>query len=70
MESEKTEVQQDVERVRRGALVGQGVALQIRDKGAPCPGTQRSGGSTARLANWLVNVQTRLFSQIPHQAPF
>lgn len=54
---EAEEVQQDGE---KGKMGGRSRAGQMRDKGAPCPGTQRSGWSTRRLANWLVNVQMNM----------
>lgn len=55
-------------RVRRGAGAGQGVAGRWGDKGAPCPGSQRSGWPTGRLASWLVNVQMNA-AVLPHSSP-
>lgn len=55
-------------RVRWGAGAGQGVASRWGDKGTPCPGSQRSGWPTGRLANWLVNVQMNA-AVLSHSSP-
>lgn len=59
-------------RARWGAGAGQGAASRRGDKGAPCPGAQRSGWSTGRLANQPVDVQmnTPVLSHIPRQTMF
>lgn len=70
-ESEKRqaeEVQQDGEKGKMGGRSRAGCSQQMGDKGAPCPGTQRSGWSTGRLASWLVNVQMNM-AVLSHSSP-
>lgn len=70
--SEAEEAQQDGEKGKMGAGAGagagQGVASRWGDKGTPCPGSQRSGWSSGRLAGWLVNVQMNT-AVLSHSSP-
>lgn len=68
--SEAEEAQQDGEKSKMGAGAGagQGVATRWGDKGAPCLGSQRSGWSSGRLADRLVNVQMNT-AVLSHSSP-
>lgn len=65
---EAEEVQQDGEKGKMGGRSRAGCSQQMGDKAAPCPGTQRSGWSTERLASWRVNVQMNA-AVLSHSSP-